>query len=157
MTEWGHSASRHIPSSFRVAPHFPRHSGARCKREPGIQKQVQSRASGFRIAAFAASGMTEWGHSAARDIPLSFRGALKARTRNPEANSESGVWIPDRRFRGVRNDGVGAAPHFLHPSAPRHISLVIPGRAEGANPESRSKFRVGRLDSGFARFARAPE
>jgi hypothetical protein len=37
------------------------------------------------------------------------------------------------------------------------ISFVIPGRAEGANPESRHKLKPDLLDSGFARFASAPE
>jgi hypothetical protein len=37
------------------------------------------------------------------------------------------------------------------------VSSVIPGHAEGANPESRKAESIDVLDSGFARFASAPE
>jgi len=37
------------------------------------------------------------------------------------------------------------------------IWLVIPGRPEGLDPESRNKLRNPWLDSGFTRSARAPE
>jgi hypothetical protein len=54
-------------------------------------------------------------------------------------------------------DAEGPDPRTLKQQVAEDISAVIPGRAEGANPESRTTGNPDVLDSGFARFASAPE
>jgi hypothetical protein len=54
-------------------------------------------------------------------------------------------------------DAEGPDPVALNQQVAEDLSAVIPGRAEGANPESRKTGNADVLDSGFARFASAPE